>query len=122
MMTANLAENASTPSPPAPYANYSPVKRTCAECGASFETKSRTKLFCSQAHKLRFHNRNAARGKVLTPLAMAWRGRRGGDDTAKLAFKRMNTLCDEWNSEDNKAGRMSMAEFVERGHARWHRR
>lgn len=121
-MTADTAENASTPGSPAPYSKFSPVERTCPECGVAFETKSRTKLFCLPAHKLIFHNRNAARGKVLTPLAMAWRGRRGGDDTAKLAFRRMNTLLDEWNAEDLKAGRMLMAEFVERGFAKWHRR
>lgn len=121
-MTADTAENAPTPTPSLPYAKFSPIKRTCAECGTEFETKSRAQLFCSKPHKLRFHNRNAARGKVLTPLAMAWRGRRGGDETAKLAFKRMNTLLDEWNVEDLKAKRMSMAEFVERGFARWHRR
>lgn len=121
-MTADTAENAPTPSSPVPYANYTPVKRTCAECGVSFETKSRTKLFCSPAHKLIFHNRNAARGKVLTPLAMAWRGKRGGTDMAKLAFQQMNKRLDEWNAEDLAAGRMSMAEFVERGFVKWHRR
>lgn len=121
-MTTDTAENTPTPSSPAPYSKFPPVKRTCAECSVAFETKSRTKLFCSPAHKLIFHNRNAARGKVLAPLAMAWRGRRGGDDVAKRAFQQMNKRLDEWNAEDREAGRMSMAEFVERGFARWHRR
>jgi hypothetical protein len=34
----------------------------------------------------------------------------------------MNKRLDEWNAEDLEAGRMSMAEFVERGFAKWHRR
>lgn len=121
-MTTDKPEVTPTPSPPAPYTNYTPVKRTCAECSIEFETKSRIRLFCSKAHKLKFHNRNAARGKVLTPLAMAWRGKRGSGDTAKIAFRQMNQRLDEWNADDIKAKRMPMADFVERGFARWHRR
>lgn len=124
-MTADTAENAPTPSSPAPYAKYPPIKRTCAECGTEFETKSRTKLFCSSAHKLAVHNRNAARGKVLVPLAMAWEGGGGGSnrsETAKRAFRLFTAKLAELNAEDKKAGRMSMHDFVERGFAMWHRR
>lgn len=116
------ADAALTPSPFVPYATYAPTQRTCPECGQSFETKSRTKLFCSSAHKLAFHNRCAARGKVIIPLAMAWRGGRGAGDTAKRAFMRMSTLLDGWNAEDRAAGRAPMLDFVERGFERWQRR
>lgn len=121
-MTAADPEPVLTPDPPAPYSTFSLISRTCPECGTEFQTKSRAKLFCLPEHKLRFHNRCAARGKVLIPLAMAWRHGRGSGDTAKLAFTRMNSLLDEYNAEDLKAGRPRMIDFVESGFARWQRR
>lgn len=116
------AELAATPASPIPYATYRPTSRTCPECGQTFETKSRTKLFCFNAHKLAFHNRCGARGKVLIPLAMAWRGGRGSGDTAKRAFMLMSTKLDEWNLEDRAAGRTPMLSFVEKGFDRFQRR
>lgn len=121
-MPADDNVSTSTPASPAPYSSFQPVQRTCPECSRNFETKSRTKLFCSNAHKTAFHNRCGARGKVLIPLAMAWRGGRGSTDSAKMAFTKMNTKLDEWNAEDCQAGRMPMREFVEQGFKRWQRR
>ena len=120
-MVADELENTPTSRPPAPYSTYQAVTRSCPECGRDFETKSRTKLFCSNAHKLTFHNRCAARGKVIIPLAMAWRGGRGAGDTAKRAFMKMNSKLDEWNAEDRQAKRMPMIEFVEKGFANFQR-
>ena len=120
-MTPEPTEPALTPAP-LPYSTYPDVKRTCPECGNEFETKHRKALFCSASHKLAFHNRCAARGKVLIPLALAWRGGRGSGDTAKRSFMRMSTLLDEWNAEDRAAGRTPMLAFVEAGFERWQRR
>lgn len=107
---------------PVPYSRYSgQAKRVCPECNQPFETQNRKRLFCSDAHKLAFHNRCAARGKVLIPLAMAWRKKRGSGDTAKKAMAEMCRVLDGFASEDREAGRMRMADYVERGFAHGHR-
>lgn len=107
---------------PAPYTrHFRPTQRVCAECNQPFETQNRKQLFCSHAHKLTFHNRCTARGKVLIPLAMAWRTKRGSGATAKKALSEMCRLLDSFAAEDREAGRMRMADYVERGFAHGHR-
>ena len=107
---------------PAPYSrHFKPVTRTCAECNQPFEAQNRKKLFCSAAHKLAFHNRCMARGKVLIPLAMAWRTKRGSGGTAKKALAEMCRVLDSFAADDREAGRMRMADYVERGFDHGHR-
>lgn len=106
----------------APYSRrFRPVERTCAECNQPFQAVNRKRLFCCPEHKLAFHNRCAARGKVLIPLAMAWRTKRGSGDTAKKVMAEMCRVLDAFASEDREAGRMHMATYVERGFAHGHR-
>lgn len=100
----------------APSAAPQPAKRrvyrhTCPECAAAF-TGAQDARFCTPAHKDAFWNREAKRGKVLTPLFRAWRGGRGASDVARYAFSEICSLADIWNAEDRAAGRMSAAEFV----------
>lgn len=107
---------------PAPYSrHFRPVSRVCPECNETFETPSRKKTFCCDAHKLAFHNRNAARGKVLIPLAMAWRAGRGSGDTAKKAFAQLTSTLDRFVREDREAGRLPMAQYLQCSFARGHR-
>ncbi len=107
---------------PAPYSRYTgQAKRICPECNQPFATQNRKRLFCSDAHKLAFHNRCAARGKVLIPLAMAWRTKRGGGGTAKKALAEMCRLLDRYAAEDREAGRMRAVDYVERGFGQGHR-
>lgn len=107
---------------PAPYSRYAgQAKRVCPECNQPFETQNRKRSFCSDAHKLAFHNRCGARGKVLIPLAMAWRTKRGSGDTAKKALAELCRVLDGFAAEDRAAGRMRMADYVERGFTHGHR-
>lgn len=69
-------------------------------------------IFCTPAHKLKFHNRAAGRGKVLVPLAMAARIPRGGTPSAKMARAQYTTLLDTYAREDREAGRMSAVDYV----------
>lgn len=106
----------------APYSrHFRPVERTCAECNQPFQAVNRKRLFCCPAHKLAFHNRCAARGKVLIPLAMAWRTKRGARGIASSSFKEMCTILDRFAAEDRAAGRMGMADYVSRGFKHGHR-
>lgn len=108
--------------PAAPYSrHFKPVERTCPECNQPFQAVNRTRLFCRPEHKLAFHNRCAARGKVLIPLAMAWRTKRGSGDTAKRAMSEMCRLLDSFAAEDRAAGRMGMTDYVGRGFVHGHR-
>lgn len=120
-MPAEVVDINPTPRP-APYSrHFKPTQRVCAECNQKFEAVNRKKLFCSDTHKLAFHNRCTARGKVLIPLAMAWRTKRGGGGTAKKAFAEMCRLLDAFAAEDREGGRMRMADYVERGFEHGHR-
>ncbi len=105
-----------------PYSRYNqPVTRTCPECSAPFDAMHRKRTFCCPAHKLAFHNRCAARGKVLIPLAMAWCTKRGSGDTAKRAFRELCRALDAFAAEDRKAGRAPMSDYVELGYRLGHR-
>lgn len=105
-----------------PYSRYGkPVERTCPECNTTFEAVHRKKTFCCDAHKHAFHNRCAARGKTLIPLAMAWRTKRGSGDTAKLSFRKLCRLLDDFAAEDRQAGRGNMSDYIAAGYLRGHR-
>jgi endogenous inhibitor of DNA gyrase (YacG/DUF329 family) len=107
---------------PVPCSTYPGcATRVCPECNKPFEAQNRKRLFCCDAHKLAFHNRCAARGKVLIPLAMAWRTKRGGGGTAKKALAEMCRALDAFAAEDRKADRMPMSTYVERGFVHGHR-
>lgn len=52
------------------------------------------------------------RGRVAMPLALGWRARRGGGDTAKRAFKELCAYLDACNAEDVAAGRPPMIDYL----------
>ena len=108
--------------PAAPYSrHFKPVERTCPECNQPFQAVNRKRLFCCPEHKLAFHNRCAARGKVLIPLAMAWRAQRGSGVTAKSAFAEMRRTLDRFSAEDREDGRMRMADYLAKSIGHGHR-
>lgn len=118
----HLIADCATTRPAAPYSrHFKPVERTCAECNQSFQAANPKRLFCCPEHKLAFHNRCAARGKVLIPLAMAWRGKRGAAGLPSSAFKEMCRMLDRFAAEDREAGRMRMDTYVEQGFRQGHR-
>lgn len=92
-------------------------KRRCPECLAPVDTsKDWRKMFCSDAHRTAYHNRQTVRGRKLVPLVMAERITRSGycrdKDTGKLARQKSRQLMDLWAREDREAGRMAPDEYV----------
>ena len=90
------------------------LNRKCCECGVDFTTSHRGKEFCSEAHRVAFANRCAARGKVLIPLAMGWRNKRGGKGLGSDSMKQMVRLLDKYAAEDAAAGRPNMSHYTDR--------
>jgi hypothetical protein len=94
--------------------------RRCAECLAPVDTsKDERKMFCKDAHRTAFHNRQTVRGRKAMPLVIVERQTRGGWSKHKRASvgiaarKRLRKLIAIWIAEDKAAGRMSMTEYVE---------
>ncbi len=88
----------------------------CPECLTAFVAGHPRQLFCSAAHRDRFHNRATVRGRSLVPLQMAARLTRGGSrrDTATGIRARQDCerLLDRWNADDRSEGRMPMDAYV----------
>ena len=110
-----------TPTTTEPQAVTAPVRgkrlayrRVCQECGATFRHWHADANFCTRAHGTAFHNRSAKRGKVVLPILLGWRGKRGSGDMAKYAFQELCGLADGWNAEDRAAGRPPMYPMIER--------
>lgn len=81
------------------------TKRKCQWCGSAFASDHPSKMFCTKACKNDFGNYMASRGKILMPLALAWRATRGrkgsgGDE----AFKEMTELLDRCVAELHEQG------------------
>lgn len=102
--------------PPAPPKSLLPGKtRLCPECGVKFTTRQgqgRHQQFCTPAHRAKFYSRCAARGKVILPYLMAWRGRRGSRGIGATAFHEICSILDAFANEDRAAGRPKMDAFV----------
>ena len=96
------------PAAPTPRRTYC---RTCGECGGKFQAKRVDASFCTPEHKLAFHNRAKGRSAAIA-YAMAWRGGRGQNDVAKLAYAEFCRLLDRYNAEDRAAGRPSAQAYV----------
>lgn len=100
--------------------------RVCPECQQPFGTDKSAQVFCSEAHKLAFHNRSSAIGRVIVPLAMAWRAGRnhkGGAPKAKAyratAARAFGDLCaaiDVAVADDTANGRLPKLDYL-RGRA-----
>jgi len=65
------------------------MSRKCTWCGGVFASVNPTKQFCSNAHQQAFANWCASRGKVLLPIALAWRTQRGKKGVGSDALKEM---------------------------------
>lgn len=108
------------PERPPPSLAEPGLGRRCAECLAPVDTsKDERKMFCSDAHRTAFHNRQTVRGRKAMPLVIVERQTRGGWSKHKragvgiAARKRLRKLIAIWIAEDKAAGRMSMTEYVE---------
>jgi hypothetical protein len=81
------------------------TKSKCQWCGEAFAAAHPTKMFCSNEHRNAFGNYMASRGKILMPIALAWRSTRGrkgsgGDE----AFAEMVELLDRCVAELHEQG------------------
>lgn len=107
---------------PKPRKRVPVYKRHCPECSAPFETNTKDRLFCTDAHKAAFHNRSSKIGRALVPIAMAWRLARNakGDSpeararraAGNRALNELVTLLDRACAEDRTEGRMSKLDYV----------
>jgi hypothetical protein len=107
-----------TPIPPPPsQAGADEAKRKrCPECGAEVgrTTRGVMKIFCSKAHKAKYHARSKARGQALVPMLLAWRTGRGSTEISKKAYAQVCMILDDFAAEDRKAGRPPVGEYVEK--------
>lgn len=87
-----------------------PSKRLCPECAAPVP---RGALYCAPVCRHTFHNRMSKRGRVILPVALGWRGKRGTGDVAKRAFAELCAYLDACNAEDFAAGRPPMIRYLE---------
>lgn len=97
-------------------------RRVCPECAEEYTTDKVDQSFCGASCKADFHNRSSKIGRVLVPLAQAWRaGRNAKGGTAKAralrasaarAFGDMCAAIDAANADDNKAGRMPKLDYL----------
>ncbi len=94
--------------------------RACPECGVRFPVTDQRRLFCSQAHKRTWNNRQLSRAQPLMILLQAWRqGRhRKADPTAKQAFTDLCLAVDKANAEDRLAGRPPAIRLLENRYRR----
>lgn len=83
------------------------MKRTCAECGATFEAKAPHAEYCSAPCRKAAGNRAMLRGKKLLELYVHQRFNR-----AEAQEKGVKTIIDRmisnWANEDREAGRRIM--------------
>jgi hypothetical protein len=87
-------------------------KRTCCECGETFETVRAEAEFCGTPCRKAYNNRRAMRGAELYDIAMAWRF---GDGEGRINEARdlLCSLLSGYNEQDKLArpGRRSYAKF-----------
>lgn len=95
-----------------------PGTRRCPECLGRFDVPRAQwrKMFCCDAHKVAYNNRQTKRGRVLVPLVLAERITRSGwcrdKQTGILARQKSRQLMDGWNREDREAGRMPADDYI----------
>jgi predicted nucleic acid-binding Zn ribbon protein len=87
------------------------TSKRCPDCGATVAGK---KTFCDATCRERFHNRSSKRGRVLVPLAMAWRCKYGRTAGSRDSYSELWRLIDRFNAEDKAAGRPPMVDHTER--------
>ena len=86
-----------------------PRTAVCQWCGEKFTTTHHAKEFCTTEHKQEFANWCASRGKVLFPIAMAWRTARGRKGIGAEAMAEMVKFLDQCAAELANQGAPSMA-------------
>jgi endogenous inhibitor of DNA gyrase (YacG/DUF329 family) len=107
----------------------------CPECGGAVVRRSARgpfPTFCSGECKRVRANRRLVRGSAVIEFVQAWRLARGSGEIAKASFAQICAIADQFNAEDNAAGRpradlaaskliISGTLFCDRQHVKNHR-
>lgn len=83
--------------------------KRCQWCSTPFESSHPSKMFCTTQCKNDFGNWCASRGKVLMPIALAWRTQRGRKGIGSAALKEMTQFLDKCAAELNQQGAQPIA-------------
>jgi endogenous inhibitor of DNA gyrase (YacG/DUF329 family) len=78
--------------------------KKCQWCSGEYTSNHPTKLFCSKECQNNFGNWCASRGKILMPIALAWRTQRGRKGVGSDAMKEMVLFLDKCAAEFNSQG------------------
>ena len=95
--------------------------KTCPECGNALPAREAGKrgaaaIFCCEAHKTAFQNRQAVQGRAVIALAKAWRASRNRKEDRAIGAAALNELCailDQFNADDREASRPRPTEYAE---------
>jgi hypothetical protein len=91
-----------------PTINEKARQAICPECGGQVKRRSPTgpfPKFCCDEHKKTYGNRLLAQGLPVIALLKAWRKDRGTGEIAQKAFAQVCQIVDQFNAEDDAAGR-----------------
>lgn len=78
--------------------------RKCQWCSTPYKNPHPTKIFCTEDCRIKWGNYMASRGKVLMPIALAWRTMRGRKGVGAEALKEMTAFLDKCAAELNAQG------------------
>lgn len=84
------------------------AERICPECGGPVVRRSARgpmPTFCSPECKREHGNRHMVEGRAVIALLKAWRIDRAQGEIAQTAFAEANRILDQFNRQDNEAGR-----------------
>ncbi len=88
--------------------------KKCQWCGSEFHSAHPTKMFCNNVCRNDAGNYMASRGKVLMPMVLAWRAKRGRKGTSgAAAYQEMQQFVDRCVAELSKQGVPSASGFYE---------
>lgn len=73
--------------------------RTCPECGRTFHSNHKGKVFCSETCRVAYANLALTRGKPIVPLAITWRRNRD-TEIGKAALREMCRIIAGYIEED----------------------
>lgn len=93
--------------------------RPCQWCGEDYTSPIASKLFCGRACKDKAGNYMASRGKVVMPMLLAWRAKRGRKGTSGAdAYQEMQQFVDACCAELSAQG-SPPARFYEANPDKW---
>lgn len=94
-------------------------ERACQWCGAGYTSPVASRLYCGRGCKDKAGNYFCSRGKVVMPMLLAWRARRGRKGTSGAeAYREMQQFVDACCAELSAQG-SPPARFYEANPDKW---